>query len=351
MVTAFGREEVREEAEAAPPRWLPGQAGDQVDARGHAGRRLRRSSAETAARQRGDAATRRGAPGGAAHPAGRGQRDQPADRRRAARGRRRHGDRREQRPRSRRGAAAAAPTRRPTTWCSWTCRCPRWTAIRRPRSIRSDSRFAALPIIAMTAHATIEERQRCLAAGMNDHIAKPIDPNVLFDTVARHFHPAPAAAPAAPVDTAPPTASPEDPLPVVDGLDTADGLARVGGNRKLYLRLLRQFVDDERDAVVRIRERLAAGDHATAERMAHTVRASPEVLARENFRRSPATSNARSRNTRPPRRSAIGWQARCRPLPPPRASRTARQHRRRRQNVRRPIRCRFARLSPECSGA
>ena len=62
--------------------------------------------------------------------------------------------------------------------------------------LRSDARFAALPIIAMTAHATIEERQRCLASGMNDHISKPIDPSALFETVAlgtcgqdgRHSH-------------------------------------------------------------------------------------------------------------------------------------------------------------------
>src|SRR6185436_13515307 len=55
--------------------------------------------------------------------------------------------------------------------------------------IRSDARFATLPIIAMTAHATMEEKQRCLATGMNDHISKPIDPAMLFDTVSRFYHP------------------------------------------------------------------------------------------------------------------------------------------------------------------
>ncbi|HMF99899.1 MAG TPA: response regulator, partial [Gemmatimonadaceae bacterium] len=53
--------------------------------------------------------------------------------------------------------------------------------------LRSDARFASLPIIAMTAHATIEERQRCLASGMNDHISKPIDPSALFETVGRYY--------------------------------------------------------------------------------------------------------------------------------------------------------------------
>ena len=55
--------------------------------------------------------------------------------------------------------------------------------------LRSDSRLAALPIIAMTAHATVEERQRCLAAGMNDHVAKPIDPAALFEAVGRFYKP------------------------------------------------------------------------------------------------------------------------------------------------------------------
>jgi len=61
-------------------------------------------------------------------------------------------------------------------------------------------------------------------------------------------------------------------LPEVEGLDTADGLLRVAGNKNLYLKLLRQFVASEHDAPSRIRERLANQDRATAERMAHTVK-------------------------------------------------------------------------------
>ena len=60
--------------------------------------------------------------------------------------------------------------------------------------IRSDARFSTLPIIAMTAHATMEERQRCLAAGMNDHVSKPIDPAFLFETLGRYYKPAENAA-------------------------------------------------------------------------------------------------------------------------------------------------------------
>src|SRR5438105_4579134 len=90
--------------------------------------------------------------------------------------------------------------------------------------LRSDSRFIALPIIAMTAHATIEERQRCLSVGMNDHISKPIDPAMLFETVARFYHlQSPAPSPeATPRTGAPDKNLPE--IPVIDGLDTKDGL-------------------------------------------------------------------------------------------------------------------------------
>ena len=134
--------------------------------------------------------------------------------------------------------------------------------------LRSDSRFAALPIIAMTAHATMEERQRCLAAGMNDHVAKPIDPAALFEAVGRFYKPAEGA----PAPAPPSGPAPQEALPSIAGLDTNDGLSRVGGNRKLYVKILRQFAEQQGPAADQVADALATGDHALAERLAHTLK-------------------------------------------------------------------------------
>src|SRR6185369_2598490 len=79
---------------------------------------------------------------------------------------------------------------------------PEIDGIEATRRLRADARFARLPIIAMTAHAMVEERERCLAAGMVDHIAKPIDPPAMFQTLARWVRSGPgsAAVPEAGVD-------------------------------------------------------------------------------------------------------------------------------------------------------
>jgi signal transduction histidine kinase/DNA-binding response OmpR family regulator/HPt (histidine-containing phosphotransfer) domain-containing protein/HAMP domain-containing protein len=151
--------------------------------------------------------------------------------------------------------------------------------------IRADSRFANLPIVAMTAHATIEERQRCLAAGMNDHVSKPVDPVALFDTVARYYKPGSSRGNEAlnsgsqkagrggqSLVTSATTNEKSGDLPAIEGLNTAEGLLRVGGNKKLYLKLLRQFVAQNADAPGQIAEQLRAGDRPTAERTAHTVK-------------------------------------------------------------------------------
>ncbi len=132
------------------------------------------------------------------------------------------------------------------------------------RRLRADTRFAHIPIIAMTAYAFADERQRCIEAGMNEHVVKPVDPDQLFEVLAR-FTGREAAIEKrrdAPVFS----------LPLFSGLDTRAGLYRSGGNRRLYLKLLHQFDAHHGDSVEHIVHALAAGDRERAESIAHSVR-------------------------------------------------------------------------------
>jgi len=135
--------------------------------------------------------------------------------------------------------------------------------------IRAEPSLADLPIIAMTAHAMAEERDRCLAAGMRAHITKPIDPELLYHTLTQFYLPGQAAAvPAKPIDRA----SSPDSLLEIDGLDVADGLRRVAGNVKLYRSLLGQFVEQQADVVSAVRAGLECQDFALVERLVHTLK-------------------------------------------------------------------------------
>jgi signal transduction histidine kinase/DNA-binding response OmpR family regulator/HPt (histidine-containing phosphotransfer) domain-containing protein/HAMP domain-containing protein len=149
---------------------------------------------------------------------------------------------------------------------------PELDGLQATAQLHADGRFANLPIIAMTAHATHEDMQRCLAAGMADHITKPIDPRALFETVSKYYQPSAAAPTANTPPGARSDAAVDEPLPRVPGLDSEDGLRRVGNNRKLYLKLLRQFASQQGAAAERIAEELRAGQREAAERRAHTVK-------------------------------------------------------------------------------
>lgn len=139
------------------------------------------------------------------------------------------------------------------------------------RWIRADPHFQTLPIIAFTAGVTPEEQQRCREAGMNDHVAKPINLDELLATLQRWL-------PHRPQVATPPLANatePESPLlalPELPGLEVAAGLRRTGGDRRLYRDLLARYAAGQADAPARIRAALAAGDQHTAERLAHTLK-------------------------------------------------------------------------------
>jgi PAS domain S-box-containing protein len=138
--------------------------------------------------------------------------------------------------------------------------------------LRSDPRLQEIPIIAMTAHALVEERQRCLDAGMNDHVSKPIDPDNLFSTLMRWAKPRPKQVVESQGSDTPIKGPDEVVLPEIAGINLADGLKRVAGNRRLYRHLLGQFAAKQGDAAARISSALESGDLKLAERIAHTVK-------------------------------------------------------------------------------
>jgi two-component system sensor histidine kinase/response regulator len=161
---------------------------------------------------------------------------------------------------------------------------PVMDGIEATRILRSDPRFERLPIIAMTANALVSDREQCLQAGMNDHIAKPIDPDQLFGVLlrwikrpdgdgagvrewveARH-----AATPTA-------ASAVDGPLDI-DGVEVKSALKRTGGNRRRYEALLRRFAQQQASTVEDIRKALSMGDAATAERAAHSLKGAAGTL-------------------------------------------------------------------------
>jgi two-component system sensor histidine kinase/response regulator len=140
------------------------------------------------------------------------------------------------------------------------------------RRIRAEGRFADLPIIALTAHAMTEERQRVLDAGMNDQIYKPIDPDLFFDTLERYYRKS-RASPVAKTPRAKNTeAGSEAAIPDIPGLDLEGGLKRVAGNVRLYRELLGSYAKSQQGAGLRIGEALKNKDFSLAETIAHMVR-------------------------------------------------------------------------------
>jgi CheY-like chemotaxis protein len=146
-----------------------------------------------------------------------------------------------------------------------------------------------IPIIAMTAHAMADDREKSLEAGMNDHVAKPIDPNELFATLGKWIRAKADLKNSQSSETGMPekagqTTSDEIPLSSpakaetddfpesLSGFDLAAGLKRLQGNRRLYRKLLVDFAANYAGAADDIQKTLAAGDMAQVHSLVHNLK-------------------------------------------------------------------------------
>ncbi|WP_320007265.1 transporter substrate-binding domain-containing protein [Maridesulfovibrio sp.] len=133
-----------------------------------------------------------------------------------------------------------------------------------------------LPIVAMTAHAMTGDREKSLESGMNDHITKPIDPNLLMEMLVKWIKPGQRDLPDGYTSVTELTervlADSSLPLEGLPGVNVNSGLVKVSGNRELYRKLLKQFRARYLGATEDIRRQLGAEDREKATRTAHTLK-------------------------------------------------------------------------------
>jgi PAS domain S-box-containing protein len=173
------------------------------------------------------------------------------------------------------------------------------------REIRKQARFQELPVIAMTANAMVGDREKALAAGMNDHIAKPLNVADMFTTMARWITPAKPGE----VTTRPPQEESTLPrLPAIEGIDAEAGLATCNGNETLYRKLLAQFADANRAFGPSFEQAAMGNDPGAALRLAHTLKGVAASIGAQEVSVAAGKLELACRNDAPPAEQTLCLQ-------------------------------------------
>ena len=151
-----------------------------------------------------------------------------------------------------------------------------------------DSAFKSLPILAMSARALQGDAELSLAAGMNAHITKPIDPNLLYQELARWLplmSDNPDQAQSEPIERIGSTKKDSflAAFASIQNFDPAIGLYRSAGSKQIYVKVLKRFVTDFADYASTIRSLIEKKDKETAIRMAHTIKGMAGTIGAERL--------------------------------------------------------------------
>jgi len=157
------------------------------------------------------------------------------------------------------------------------CEMPRMDGFAATAAIRQrESGGPRVPIIAMTAHASQDDRERCIARGMDDYICKPIDPSGMLEMLKRHV---PHAAAPAPNAVAPPPPN-DTRLPVVD---PEQALWVTGGRIEVLRRFLDVFMNNMPVRLNELRQALCEGDCVEVRRLAHSIKGAGGSVGAKRF--------------------------------------------------------------------
>jgi two-component system, sensor histidine kinase and response regulator len=146
---------------------------------------------------------------------------------------------------------------------------PEMDGLAATRAMRSDPTLHDLPIIAMTANAMKADLDACLAAGMDDHITKPIERKALLQTLRRWLptRHTPLGSPSLPGSAG----AVMDDSPRLEGIDVPGSLERLGLEFETFQRMLVRFADGQGAMLDALRAAAASGDRAAVARHAHTI--------------------------------------------------------------------------------
>jgi signal transduction histidine kinase/DNA-binding response OmpR family regulator/HPt (histidine-containing phosphotransfer) domain-containing protein len=152
------------------------------------------------------------------------------------------------------------------------CQMPVMNGYEATQVIRKEERFASLPIIAMTASAMQVDREKCIDAGMNDHISKPIILEDLFSTLVKWVSPRKNSSEEIAASAISTISGAEDALPELPEMDVPFALTMLDQNVSLYRKLLYKFYQNYSSTAAEIQEALEKGDAKQAELLVHSFR-------------------------------------------------------------------------------